>query len=349
MATSKRAAAPPMDSPVRLTAQHMRWCLIALALGAVLYATGTLAASGFHSAHGLSAHDPDSAQPGGRANNTFGAAKAGDCLTWTKVDFTDLTKVNCADKHLFEVTADVDLSKFPGREFAPGARFPDAARFAQLRTEHCMPAAQTYLGGRLDPRGRFVVGVINPSELGWRAGDRTIRCGLQLISASGNPTRQVTGRVRESDQSRVFDAGVCIGINQSLPTYEPVDCAKPHALEVMSTEDLSTRFPAGPPERTEQDKFMEEQCGKVINDYLGSPEAMTNKTLTAFWDDIDARSWLVGSHKLNCLVGKGSADAFATLTGTARGDVLIDGQPPVAPNNNGRYTPAPLPGAAPPR
>ncbi|MQY22364.1 septum formation family protein [Nocardia macrotermitis] len=347
-AAEPEPAAPRAGKRVHLPAHKMRWGLLAVAVGAVVAAIVTLSISGFRSSHGLEARDPGGAGPAGRNNSVFGTAKTGDCLTWTNAKTLDLSKVNCADKHLFEVTADIDLSDYPGREFGPGTRFPDSLRFAELRDEHCFTAAQSYLGGRLDPRGRFVVGMINPGEPAWNKGDRTVRCGLQLVSATGNATQQTVGRVRDSDQSRIFDPGTCIGINQNLPTNEPVDCTEPHAYEVMSSVDLGQQFNSGTPANADQDRYMQDQCARVADSYLGGPKALINKTLTIFWDNIDARSWLVGSHKLNCLVGKGTQDGFSSITGSAKGNIMIDGQAPVPPPSNGRSTPAPLPGAAPP-
>lgn len=326
---------------------RLRWGLLAIAVGAVVAALVTLSISGFSSSSGVQAHKPGSPKPAGPADVAFGSAQAGDCLTWSDPKTLDLTKVNCADQHLFEVTAAIDLSKYPGREFGPGSAFPDSLRFGELRDAHCAPAAAAYLGGQFDPRGRYVVGMINPGEPGWRNGERTIRCGLQLVSATGNATQQTVGRVRDSDQSRVFAPGTCIGINQNLPTNEPVPCDQPHAYEVMSTVDLGSHFNGGPPANADQDKFMEDQCARASNDYLGGQDTLINKTLTIFWDNLDARSWLVGSHKLNCLVGKGTKDGFSTVVGSAKGDILIDGQAPVPPPKSGRSTPEPLPGAAP--
>jgi hypothetical protein len=340
-------AAPRAAGAIHLPAHKLRWGLLAVAVGAVVAALVTLLINGFRSSHGLEAHDPGSAPPTGRAGAAFGSTHPGDCLTWTNPKTLDLQRVNCADKHLFEVTADIDLSKYPGREFGPGSRFPDSLRLAELSNEHCVPAASAYLGGRLDPRGKFVVGMISPVESGWRGGDRTLRCGLQLVSATGNATQQTVGRVRDSDQSRVFDQGACIGIAQNLPTNEPVDCAKPHAYEVMSVVDLGAHFTGDPPGNIDQDKLMEDECARAAGDYLGGQNVLLDKTLTSFWDNLDTRSWLAGSKKLNCLVGKGSQDSFATITGSAKGDILIDGQAPAPPPNSGRSTPAPLPGAAP--
>ncbi|NNH74029.1 septum formation family protein [Nocardia uniformis] len=331
-----------------LSAPTLRWGLLAVAVGAVVAALVTLFVSGFN--HGkVEAHNPGGAQPTGAvAGAAFGTAKQGDCLTWGKSNASDLQKVDCAGKHLFEVTADIDLSKYPGREFGSGSRFPDSLRFSELRDEHCVSAAQRYLGGKLDPRGKFVVGLINPGEAGWRAGERTLRCGLQVAASAGVATQPTTGTVRESNQSKIYEVGSCIGINRNLPT-DQVDCSQPHAFEIISVVDLSARFSGNTPSKDEQDKFMEEQCATDSNNYLGSADALRNKTLTLFWDFLDTRSWLAGSHSLNCMVGKGAdQEGFAAITGSARGDILIDGQAPVPPPNNGRYTPPPLPGAAPP-
>ncbi|MEU0545565.1 septum formation family protein [Nocardia sp. NPDC005978] len=334
------------DSP--LSAPTLRYGLLAVAVGAVAAALITLFVSGFDSSR-VEAHTPGGSQPTGAvAGAAFGTAGQGDCLSWTKPNASDLVKVECDSKHLFEVTSDVDLSKYPGKEFGDGSRFPDSLRFSELRDEHCVSAAQSYLGGKFDPRGKFVVGLINPGEAGWKAGERTLRCGLQVAGSAGTATHPISGSVRTTSQSKVYDVGTCIGISRNLPT-DPVACAQPHAFEIVSTVDLAARFTAGPPSKDEQDKFMEEQCAKDSTDYLGAPDALRNKTLTLFWDFLDTRSWLAGSRSLNCMIGKGAdQEGFATITGSARGDILVDGQAPVPPPNNGRSTPQPLPGAAPP-
>ncbi|QLY31135.1 septum formation family protein [Nocardia huaxiensis] len=330
-----------------VSAQMVRWGLLAFAVGTTIAAVIMLVTGGFDTGK-VTAHNPGAPQPTGAvAGEAFGTAKQGDCLNWSKANASDLTKVDCSGKHLFEVTEDIDLSKYPGREFASGSRFPDSLRFSELRDEHCVSAAQSYLGGKFDPRGKFVVGLINPGEAGWKAGERTLRCGLQVTGSGGTATQQVSGSVREVNQSKVFDTGMCIGISRNLPT-DPVDCAQPHAFEIVSTADLGTHFTGGPPSKDEQDKWMEEQCAQASTDYLGSGDALRNKTLTLFWDYLDTRSWLAGSRSLNCMIGKGAQEGFAPISGSARGEILIDGQAPVPPPNNGRSTPQPLPGAVPP-
>lgn len=329
---------------LHLSAPTLRWGLLAIASGAVVAAMVTLFVTGFDNETGLEAHNP------GESGKTvldkeFSTAGQGDCLTWSKQDRSDLAQVDCGGKHLFEVAADIDMGKYPGKEFGPGTRFPDSLRLTELKEEHCVPAVQQYLGGKFDPRGRYVVGLMYPSPEGWDKGDRTLRCGLQIAASTGTPPS--SGSAAGNDQSKVYAPGVCLGINQNLPT-DPVDCAQPHAVEIVSTIDLSARFPGGPPPKEEQDRFVEEECGRTANDYLGGPDVIRNKTLTLFFDYVDARSWLAGSRKLDCMIGKGAdREGFAPIQGSARGDILINGQAPVPPPNSGRSTPTPLPGAAP--
>ncbi|QBJ96675.1 hypothetical protein ERC79_12370 [Rhodococcus sp. ABRD24] len=343
----------PTPQPERrrhLSAPVTRRALALVAIGAVLAAIATIFISGgFDRGEKLPTQTGGvGPQPTGAvAGEAFGSATTGDCLTWSKPDASDLEQVDCAQPHLFEVATDVDLSLYPDTEFGPGSKFPGVLRFSELRDEHCAPAVNTYLVGRFDPKGKFSVGLINPGEAGWAAGERTIRCGLQFSGVTGS-LLPIQGRVAEQDQSKVWDVGTCIGINQNVPT-DPVDCAQPHAFEVVGVIDLASRFPGGMPSVQDQDKFLEGACTEASNAYLGSPDALRDKTLTLFWDNLDLDSWLVGSRKINCSVGKEvDSNGFATLVGSAKGDILINGQapaPPVAPE--GRSLPTPLPGAAP--
>lgn len=341
------------QSPQRhhMSAQTTRRALAAVAVGAIAAAFITIYFSGgFKADSELSTHSPgdDAAATGAVAGKAFGTATQGDCLTWTKADASDLSQTDCNDEHLFEVAAEVDLSKYPGAEFGPGSRFPGVLRFTELRDEHCIPAVNDYLGSRFDPHGRFEVGMINPGEAGWSAGERTLRCGLQVTGSTG-AQRPVKGTVASQDQSKVTDPGVCVGINGNVPT-DPVDCARPHAFESAGIIDLSTHFQGPAPTPADQDKFLDGACTQTVNQYLGSPDTLRNKTLTIFWDNPDAVSWLAGSRKVSCLIGKGGdAEGFAPIVNSAKGDILINGQPPVPPPAipEGRALPTPLPGAAP--
>ncbi|WP_245672751.1 septum formation family protein [Aldersonia kunmingensis] len=336
-------------SGLHFSASTTRRALGVIAVGAVAAAVVTIfLTGGFSNESNLQTRPPGHpVTSGAAAGEAFGTARQGDCLTWSKSDASDLDKVDCGSEHLFEVAAEIDLSQYPGAEFGPDSKFPGVLRFAELKDQLCVPAVQQYLGAQFDPNGKFSVGLINPGDAGWASNERTLRCGLQYSGNSGS-LRPIIGPVAEQDQSDVLDPGVCVGINQNLPA-DPVDCAQPHAFETVAVIDLATQFPAGPPSVEEQDRFIEPACTKASSDYLGSPDALRNKTLTLFWGQFDATSWLAGSRKVNCSVGKGADVGFAPVQNSAKGDILIDGQPPVPPPAvpDGRSVPTPLPGAAP--
>ncbi|AZI59834.1 septum formation family protein [Rhodococcus qingshengii] len=351
--------ADPQGAPAKKTvsASRTRRVLAAVAVGAVVAAIATIAISG-----GLNKDDSSSvsvsgggpAATGSARDDAFTAAAAGDCLNWTPAtesggDRTDMSKVQCGSEHRFEVAGPLDLSVFPGAEFGPGSRYPGALRFAELRDEHCTPIVMSYLGSKFDPKGKFSVGLMFPSESGWASGERALRCGLQFSTTTGE-LQPFVGRVADQDQSNVWDVGTCIGINQNLPT-DPVDCAKPHAYEVISVIDLGTQFPGAMPSVEDQDRYLEGVCTQASNEYLGSADALRDKTLTLFWDNISLESWLAGSRRVNCSIGKEvETGGFAAITGSAKGDILINGAAPVPPPAapEGRSLPTPLPGAAPP-
>ncbi|HEY5853897.1 MAG TPA: septum formation family protein [Aldersonia sp.] len=326
----------------RVSAKTTRRLLAAVAVAAVVVAFVTIFATGGFD-KGDDAESTGAAATGAVAGEAFGTAAAGTCLTWTKSDASDLHQVDCNSEHLFEVAATVDLSQYPGAEFGPDSKFPGVLRFTELKDEHCTPAVQRYLGSKFDPNGKFSVGLINPGEAGWSAGERTLRCGLQYSGNSG-ALRPIVGTVASQDQSDVLEPGTCVGINQNLPG-DPVDCSKEHAFEVVSIVDLSAQFPGGPPSVADQDKFLEPECTRTSTEYLGSPDALRDKTLTLFWGQFDSTSWLAGSRKINCSIGKGADVGFAPIVGSAKGDITINGQAPVPPPPvpEGRSLPTPLP------
>ena len=69
-------------------------------------------------------------------------------------------------------------------------------------------------------------------------------CGLQLPGAN-NQQLAFKGKVADIDQSKVWPAGTCLGIDPTTnqPTDIPVDCAAPHAMEVTGAVNLAEKFP----------------------------------------------------------------------------------------------------------
>ncbi|MFC7957237.1 septum formation family protein [Rhodococcoides kroppenstedtii] len=345
---------PPTEpGPSRRTVQaaKARRLLALVAIGAVGAAAVTIGVSGgFDRSENLPA--PTAAGPSA-GTVSFDSSDAGDCLQWTPTDDPDtdrqdLAEVSCAEPHRFEVARTVNLATFPVAEFATGSPYPDASRFAALRDEHCVAAVQDYTGGRFDPTGRYSVGLMFPSQAGWANGERSIRCGIQQTGAT-SALQEMVGRVADQDQSTVWDAGTCVGVESGVPT-DPVDCGTAHAFEVVSVVDLGAQFPGGLPSVDDQDRYLEPTCTQAAEAYLGGPDVLRDKTLTLFWDNVDASSWMAGSRRVSCSVGKEvESGGFAAIVGSAKGDITIDGVAPVPPPPvpDGRSLPTPLPGAAP--
>lgn len=296
---------------------HARRGLIGVAVGALLASACTVLVMGTTDAATVSGHSEwTNAVPTripSAAEQVFAKSATGDCLTWSTPSASDLTRTDCASPHRFEVASAVDLST----QFAPGSPLPDAAALTHLRDSLCTPAVNTYLRGRFDPRGLFSVGLIDPGEASWRAGQRTVRCGLQHVGVSGEQF-PIQGRVSDLDQSDVAPVGSCENISATLPA-DPVDCALPHASEVISVVDLGQKFPAAYPAIADQDTFLDETCRAAADAVLGAPDAAATKGLTVFWGNLQPESWAAGSRRVNCSVGKQlSGGGFAPTTGAAR-------------------------------
>ena len=258
---------------------------------------------------GPTPHRVGLADPG----HTFDQARVGDCLTWPPDSPDHVSIVGCTDPHRFEVAG------------AIGAI--DAAHGTPIaRTSHdqCRATVEDYLGSHYDPNGRFSVGVLSGPPA-----PRRVLCGLQL---PGPDYAQLdfTGRVAELDQSKVWPTGTCLGIAEGShqSTGIPVDCSQPHAMEVTGTVDLADKFSDAPPPDAQQGPLISDACTKITDAYL-APINLPTTTLTLTASTIPAQSWAAGSRKEACTIGaprdKGS---WATLAGSAKGTMSINGQSP---------------------
>jgi hypothetical protein len=253
------------------------------------------------------------------------------CLTWQQPDAADARQVNCAQPHLFEVTGTLDLLDFDAQ-----AAFPDPERWQQLVAERCTQRTTQALADRFDPFGRFTVGAIKPSGAGWLHGDRTLRCGVQTAGRTGM-LFATTGSVLQQDQSDVHPPGVCLG-NDGKTVGDPVDCAAPHAVELVGVVDLKGSFPDGYPDEAAQDRVLNTECTRLAKDFAGGPTVAANKGLTLFWETLRAESWQAGSTQVDCRLGAFLPDrsGFAPVTGSVKGPVKVGQQPaPAAPRTIG--------------
>lgn len=271
-----------------------------------------------------------SATAGPTTGTAFDYIEAGDCLMWPDRTPDSLEVVSCDGEHRFEVATVIDLSAIPGGEFGPRSAPPSAVRIQQISQEQCTGAAERYLGPKYDPNSRFTTSLLWSGERDWeQAGERRVLCGLQL---TGPNYEQLTfgGRVAELDQSKVWPPGTCIGIDPTTnqPTDIPVDCAAPHSMEVTGSVDLGARFPGGFPPDAEQDPFVKDECTTITDAYL-APVPLRSTTLTLIYSTIAEQSWSAGSRQVSCSIGATTGDGrWATLLNSAKGPLLIDGQPP---------------------
>jgi predicted heme/steroid binding protein len=268
-----------------------------------------------------------------RVSETFNHAKAGDCLTWPDHAPDAVKIVDCKDDHRFEVAESLDLSTFPGSEYGPDAAPPSAARIKQISQEQCQNAAHQYLGPRFDPNGKFTVSLVWAGDKAWKqTGQRKMLCGLQLPGPE-NQQLMYKGRVADVDQSKVWPAGTCIGIDPATnqPTDAPVDCSAPHAMEVTGAVNLAEKFPDALPPDQQQDAFIKDACTKSTDAYL-APNQLRNTTLTLIYSTPSPPSWAAGSHQVSCSIGSSLGNGgWSTLVNSAKGPLMINGQSPVPP------------------
>jgi Septum formation len=332
---------PVDDQPSRrvwwqsLQATATRRALLLTALGGLLIA-------GISTALPAGADDPgrligisNAAVPGGRAGQTFEKARAGDCLNWPSKSPDQAAIVDCKDDHRFEVAEAVDMRTFPGSEYGPNAAAPSPARIQQISQEQCQVAVKHYLGVKFDPNSKFLISMMWPGAKEWtESGARRMLCGLQLPGAD-NSQQVFKGRVADLDQSKVWPAGTCIGLEPTtnLPTDTPVDCGAPHAMEVTGSVNVADKFPGGLPSEQDQDAYIKDACTAMTDGYL-APVQLRATTLTLTHLPISLPSWSAGSRQVACLIGSTLGNGgWSTLVGNAKGNLLINGQPPVPPPN----------------
>jgi hypothetical protein len=251
-------------------------------------------------------------------------ATSGDCLTWPSGQPDRPTAVDCRGDHRFEVADAVEIDTVTD---ASGA--DPAAHLDRVFRDVCPAAVNRYLASRFDPDGRFGIGMVWSPDGGEPQSGGLLLCGLQLSHPGASSTFQ--GRVRDLDQSAVWPAGTCLGILDGTVTDAPVDCASAHAMEISGSVNLADVFTGPPPATVAQDDVVRDGCAAATTAYLppGSPAATS---LTVRYTPISAAGWAAGSRQVACRLGAADPDGrWATLVGSARTGVLIDGQSAAVP------------------
>ncbi|SPM33913.1 membrane protein [Mycobacterium rhizamassiliense] len=343
--TEASSAAPPAGKaqrstagfgwPNTLQAAATRRALLLTALGGLLIA-GLVTAIPVDSNGGRLAGYMNSApvpSTGAKSDAAFNRATTGDCLMWPDVTPESARIVSCADDHKFEVAESIDMRTFPGAEYGPNAAPPSPARIQQISQEQCEAAVHRYLGPKFDPNSKFTVSMLWAGDRAWRqSGERRMLCGLQL-PGTNNTQATFKGKVSDVDQSKVWPAGTCLGIDPSTnqPVDVPVDCGAPHAMEVTGTVNLAEKFPGALPAEPDQDGFIKDACTKMTDAFL-APVKLRTTTLTLIYPTLSLPTWSAGSREVACSIGATLGNGgWATLLNSAKGHLLINGQPPVPP------------------
>ena len=238
----------------------------------------------------------------------------GTCLAWANPAGADIHRVDCKQPHVFEMTGVVDISAdYPG-----SAPSPAIDQWQKIKADKCTPSVTTYLGGKLDPYGKFTVDALKPTDAQWRDGDRKLRCGVQRAAPSGSrlPT---TGSATGQDQSNVYDPGTCLALVGSN-IGDPVECVNGHAYEIVGSVDLSDTFSGSTyPDEQKQAQKLLDLCGKVSKTYTGNLD-LNKRHLTLYWDTLKKDSWTAGSRRVDCKVGAVSSDgkSLRSVAGSVR-------------------------------
>lgn len=315
-----------------LQATSTRRALLLTALGGLLIA-GVITALPIGLNNRLTGYAGSDPLSGAKGTAAFANAKSGSCLNWPDKNPDAASLVDCKDDHRFEVAESVDMRTYPGAEYGPNAAPPSPARIQQISLEQCQPAVERYLGAKYDPNSKFTISMLWSGDKAWKQdGERRMLCGLQL---PGPDNQQIAfkGRVAEIDQSKVWPAGTCLGIDPSTnqPNDIPVDCGAPHAMEVTGAVNLAEKFPGALPSDADQDAFIKDACTRMTDAYL-APLQLRTTTLTLIYSTIALPSWTAGSHQVACSIGATLGNGgWATLINPAKGALLINGMPPVPP------------------
>lgn len=240
-----------------------------------------------------------------RAAVVFSSAQPGNCLSWPPDAPDKPSFVQCRDDHLFEVAKSVGMSNFG----AP-----------------CQAAVRDYLGARYDPNSRFTISVLWAGDTHQAPpADRNLLCGLELLGRNGQPM-PFRGRAAEIDQSKVWPAGTCLGLDPATNRSSdlPVDCSAAHAVEVTGAANLAERFPGAPPTESEQDAVVKEECTRITDAYL-APVPLAATGLSLRYEALSEQSWSAGSRQIACRLESPGGQGLQPLVGSVRG------QPPAAP------------------
>jgi hypothetical protein len=239
----------------------------------------------------------------------------GHCVKWDQrkggPGTRDTDIVPCDQPHLIEIT---------GRTVAPDApAYPPESEWDRvIQSGDCAAQAKAYVGGVLDPYGRYGIGAIRPSRESWNSGDREIWCGLQVRSQAADHDPEIsdlfTGRVQDQPQALLWPTGSCLGGQKGTRAIDgTVPCTAPHTYEIVGSVNAAARFSSPPPASSHLwNTRLGNDCEKVARARFGG-RLPAGVQISIF--PIDPDSWTAGRRTTECAVGRFDAnDQPVTLT-----------------------------------
>jgi hypothetical protein len=223
-------------------------------------------------------------------------------------------KVPCSEPHLVEVVRNFEQD---GSAF--DASGPTPGQWSVIRDQSCGPMVATYLGYALDPYGRFHPGLIKPTSEGWKVGQRSVLCGVELYRASGSSPDggldEFSGAAKGADQTLLYGVGACFPMGTTDGFGPEVRCTDPHAVEVTGTVDVTGKLSAYPQADGWQ-AVVGDQCTKLAESIYGGP---LPAGVRGDWLTLAPSSWDAGRRLVECTIAQHGADgSFVTVTAPLR-------------------------------
>jgi hypothetical protein len=252
--------------------------------------------------------DQPSAAGSPTTSTTIGLARRqfsrGDCVLWDQRPGSDGTRVakvvGCDEAHLIEITGHYDVT---GR-----TAFPSETEWVEItQNGECGRVAADYLGGEIDPHGRFFARSIGPSPEGWIQGDRELWCGVGARTPDAHNDPEIwdpfQGVVKGQPQALLFDTGACLSTDPATHgIMGTVPCGEPHAYEVTGAVDAGAYFTAPPaPDSGEWGKRLNSACTTTSRTYFSAkvPAGVSVGVMP-----IDPGSWRTGQRTTICLAAR---------------------------------------------
>ena len=113
--------------------------------------------------------------PRGKTGLALRDYQVGDCVSWPAsaraASLSTTTVVQCTSPHFVEIAGQAEV----GPEVID---YPTHDEWASIITKACEPIVAGYLGGVLDPRGRFDTHAIHPTRLLWELTNHILNCAV---------------------------------------------------------------------------------------------------------------------------------------------------------------------------